>query len=1211
MLPHDNSSLPGRSTDRPSTAEPTTATLPEDAEMHNFGKAAADSKDDEEGDEEEGEEDEPQLKYAKLTGSLTSVYRNGDGTSAFLVAGDKMVIGTHNGNVDVLELPNMRVLRSYHAHGATISAISISPVPHLPKKGREEDPGGVGVMLSSAQTVASHAVQSARNAGVGSMRAQQASQIPNTPNNAIYIATSSLDGHVCIYSLLDPKDVQLRNFARPLSAVALSPDYKADRTYLSGGKAGQLILTVGGKSGVTVDANTNSAAAAASAWFGLGTHERGKDTSLHSGEGGISAIKWSRSGKWVVWVNEEGIKIMRSHLHLASEHIEDAWKRIAHASRPNRKGWEEMAGVWRPRVDWVDESEVIDQEKDLDSTAERQVNTPRGGKMGSKKSNAIERLVVGWGDTAWILHVIEGGRGPSGQKVVGTADIIHKLQFRDCVISGITLYTPSLLAILAYRTRDDEDRPINQPQEFTGETPSKGRGHRRNGLAPQMRLVDTQSGEEIDLDELSISRFDSLSAQDYHLGSLFVTPPPQAGKSERDNRETEYPRGALEGLRDAAGGKYASRMFSSGANMVSRSSSDKDGREKSTASAAASTKGAPPVPGTKDVHPYAATPGRKLFIQSPFDCILAVRRDMADHLEWIIERQRFDEAWHIIDEHPDILSTTSLEIDDGSNFGPSSPSKGAGAGPDDTLAEFLADDLGVSESGTRAYNAPVQREKRRVGDLWVQQLVSSGQWSEAGRVAGKVLGAGMRWEHWVLAFAQAGKFDEITPFIPSAGVPGVVYEVVLGHYISADPWRLEALLEFWGCDGFDVGSVITAVEARLRDGEVEDGSQEWKRLTESLGKLYLAEGRAREALRCWIRVQDADKAMRLIREEKLVDVVASENVAGLLMLRVSRELLQEASMSELEAASSEVVDLLVEEALRGTLTPATIIPQLEEKGASFRPFLFFYLRALWHGTAVRNGEVPLRRLNFDRRIDEGHALVEDHADLALDVFAEYDRDLLLELLQASSVYSFDHATALCERRHLVPELVYVLAKTGQTRRALSLIIGELGDVRQAIAFARDHQDLWDDLLDYSMDKPAFIHGLLEAGGHEGVDAVELVGRIPEGLEIEGLKAGIQGLVREHDVRVSIAEGAARVFRGEVAVGMATLREGRQRAVKFDMVRDHAPSSHVDRSATKDQAKEHHPHPPRPGHCAACHLVFTPCGTCPLRRLRRRAAHRPH
>lgn len=78
-----------------------------------------DDDDDEEDEEEEEEEEEPQLKYARLTQHLSPVYRNGDATSAFIVAGDKMVrsrllpsphcfqrqltglqiVGTHNGNI--------------------------------------------------------------------------------------------------------------------------------------------------------------------------------------------------------------------------------------------------------------------------------------------------------------------------------------------------------------------------------------------------------------------------------------------------------------------------------------------------------------------------------------------------------------------------------------------------------------------------------------------------------------------------------------------------------------------------------------------------------------------------------------------------------------------------------------------------------------------------------------------------------------------------------------------------------------------------------------------------------------------------------------------------------------------------------------------------------------------------------------------------------
>ena len=1157
--------------------------------------AEEESEEEEADDDDDGPDDEPKLKYTKLTGSLASLYRNGDSTSASTVAGDKMALGTHNGNIHVLALPAMHSLRTYHAHSATITSVSVSP-PIPPKSG-------------------------------------------NSNSNQIYIATSSLDGHVCVSSLLDANDVQLRNFARPVQAVALSPDYRSDRTYLSGGLAGSLILTIGGKPGITIDANTNSTAAAAASGFlgsfGLGG-DRGKDTVLHSGEGGISTIKWSLSGKWVVWVNEEGIKIMRSHLRLGSEQSEDAWRRIAHAARPNRKGWEEMSGVWRGRCEWVDERKIeVDEEEEGGGTVPngKQVNGTATSKTSSKKA-APETLVVGWGDTAWILHVLQGGTGAGGKKQVGSADIVHKLQFRDCIVSGLTLYTPSLLAILAYRTRDDDDKPLHQPPL----APKKGRQHRQTGLAPQLRLVNVASGEEVDLDELSISRFETLSAQDYHLGTSFIPPAPAAKSQAADHQKQ---RGALDGLWDVAGGgrMYAGRIFqSSAASVLSRSSSGKEesGGRASLASPPRSARGVgvgtpAAVVATRAAsaaHPFAAQSGLKLFIQSPYDCVLAVKRDLADHLDWLLEHRQYPGAWQLVDSHPEIVGDSTAEKTTSSfpsSSQPSTPSRAGQGRENGSLADFFADSSSsTTAGGPHAAHSIAEKEKRRIGDLWLHQLVSANQWEEAGAIAEKVLaGSSPRWEHWVLTFAQAGKFDEISPHIPSpahAHVPGVVYEVVLGHYISVtDKSRLTELLDEWdpAMGLYDVGSVSSAVEGRLESGEVEEESEDWHVLMEVLARLYLADGRAREALRCWIRTQNAELAMRLIREEKLMHVVAAEDVPSLLLLRVSRELLREASLSELAEASREAVQMLVEEALKGSVMPGTVIGQLERRGEGLRPFVFFYLRALWRGVGTLKKDeeeqhLPRRKFADRRvRVDGGHALVEDHADLAVQLFAQYDRDLLIEFLRASDVYNYEAAAATCERMHYIPELVHVLAKTGQTKRALSLIIDELGDVRQAIAFAKENPDLWPDLLDYGMDRPAFILGLLaEMGGSDTVDPVRLVRRIPEGLEIEGLKAGVGGLMREYDVQVSISEGVARVLRGEVGVGMEGLRAGRRKGVRFEVLRVGEKEVEVEVrdppivgegrgvlpvGGTKVEGAAKVP----PGHCAECRHIFSEEGMLSL------------
>lgn len=1179
-------------------------------QQHEHGDRAGDE---EEEDDEDEEDEEPKLKYAKLTGSLAGVYRNGDFTSAFCVAGDKMIMGTQDGNIHALSLPTMENIRTYHAHSASITSCSVSPVPPPPALART--PEGNAFLASSSQSIKAESIKSSATASAKQARTPQLT-VPNIPTNQIYIATSSIDGHVCVSSLVDPKDVQLRNFARPVQAVALSPDYKIDRTYLSGGRAGNLILTVGGKSGVSSDANTNSSAAAASGWLGsmgLGSNN-GKDTILHQGEGTISTIKWSMSGKWVVWVNEEGIKIMRSHLRLDSESSEDAWKRIAHASKPNRTSWEDMAGVWKARAEWIDDRLL--ESDDLSSATEAQKSL-NGGINGTpkKREKKFEKLVVGWGDTTWIMHVHEGGKVPSGknagQRQIGSADIIHKLQFRDCIVSGLSLYTPSMLAILAYRTRDDDDNLLPTAGS-NNDTPRKGRQHKHTSLAPQLRLVNVKDGEEVDLDELSVSRFETLSAQDYHLGTLFI-PPPLPEKATKEQR------GALESLWEISGGGYATRMFASGANALTRADSGKDenGRGGFSSPRSGSIEGVTPTPSRAkalDAHPYTAEPGLKLFIQSPFDCVLAVKRELSDHLDWLLEHHQYEQAWKLLDKHPEIVDSST-----GDRKSLASSTESPSKGQKGSLADFFADsDSTTTISAARAQDSASAKEKRRIGDLWLGQLVTSDKWSEAGKAASKVLEGSARWEHWVFTFAQADKFDEITPYVPTKTLqpplPSEVYEIILGHYIVSDPPRLGKLLDTWDTELFDAHSIITAIESRLRTRDVSENStqdgvqgRDWRMLLEALAKLYLANAQPREALRCFILTQNSDAAMSLIREEKIAETL-TDDIPGFLTLKVSKEQLRSFPLSELEEASSEPVALLVEEALRGSIPPAAVIQQLEEKGGSMRMFLFFYMRALWHGGSKANRPKAPRRKFHLNEIDQGHAMVEDHADLAVELFAEYDRPLLLTFLQASEVYSYDKAAAICEHRHYILELVHVLSKTGQLKRALWLIIGELGDVKKAIEFVKSNPDLWDDLLEYGMDKPAFIRGLLEEVG-TAVDPAELVRRIPVGLEIEGLKDGIMRLVKEYEIQYSISEGVAKVLEGEVAMGMGTLRAGQKKAVRFEVVHDHDDAAdEVDLTAhdvpTKVEggalpvAKRKAPKTgfeAKPGHCVGCGEPFHEAG----------------
>ncbi|KAK3312911.1 hypothetical protein B0H66DRAFT_504945 [Apodospora peruviana] len=1159
-----------------------------------------DEEDDDE-EEEEEEDEEPKLKYARLTSHLGPVYRNGDATSAFLVAGDKMIIGTHNGNIHVIQLPSFQSLRVYHAHSASVTSISISPYPPPLPTIKAETAAARAIAQSSNSPLRPGTGTSEHHASptATSRRPKEPPSVPNTPSNNIHIATSSMDGNICVQSLVDLKDVQLRNFSRPIQAVALSPDYKNDRTYLSGGLAGQLILTVGAPQGRST-ATTTGAAAQAAGWLGsMVGQSNGKDTVLHSGEGTISTIKWSWSGKYVAWMNEHGIWIMRTKLHLDSADADDAWKPVGHVDRPLGEEWETMASVWKGRAEWIDEQAVELDESDKEQQGV--VLSPAAERLKQqqlKNEKKIERLILGWGNTVWIVHVHPGGIGVGkhvGERSAGKAGVVNKLRM-DCIISGISLYTQNLLLVLAYCLPDEDDEEEAKKDDIktirghkhtssttsTGSEPSGGIPRRQNNLLPELRLIDLTSQTEVLQDGLSVSRFERLNAGDYHLGVL----------PARNVAAAASTRGALEALAglgtdmlNAALNPKA--LFSSAASIRSKNSND---GVSGTKVAPSSTSTASTLrPGRSAMPPGLAKPGVKIFIHSPYDCILATERDLSDHLQWLLERHQYQQAWELVDEHPEITSTAEKLSDLASSI------------PDQTqTSDDFFDDSSSVQDGMRSFFSSAEKEKRRIGELWMHQLIKADEWTRAGQVYAKVLGSPDRWEEWAWTFVNAKRFDEIVNYLPTERtrppLSGAIYELVLYHYLETNKPKFRDLLERWTADLFDVNPIVTALNNQLnyrevREDSVEDGEvgRDWRIVMESLAKLHEASGRNKEALRCYIKLQDADSTMRLIKDGHLAEAVA-DDIPSFIGLRVPQARVNNMTRAEIEEATSEAITLLVDEAQHGLVKPNVVVGQLEEK--QLHIYTFFYLRGLWRGEGIHehNGE------SRARLVLDSQSLVDGFADIAVHLFATFERPLLMEFLKTSTAYAFEQAVQECEHLNFIPELVYLYSKTGQMKRALYLIIDRLGDVSRAIAFAKEQNDpdLWEDLLNYSMDKPRFIRGLLEEVG-TAINPITLVRRIPEGLEIEGLREGLKHIMKEHEIQYSISSGVARVLRSEVAAAQNLLRNGQRKGVKFEVAvhsADHVDvetkdvavplKEGADGETVKKVAKKW-----KPGHCAQC------------------------
>jgi vacuolar protein sorting-associated protein 41 len=122
---------------------------------------------------------------------------------------------------------------------------------------------------------------------------------------------------------------------------------------------------------------------------------------------------------------------------MESQDAEFAWKRIGHVDRPNRRIWEEMSAVWKARIEWIDEESLEPddaiatngmQNPTIESKENGRSLLSLGRAPKARRKKQTEKLVVGWGDTAWVISVSPGGAGTGkdvGERLAGGADITH------------------------------------------------------------------------------------------------------------------------------------------------------------------------------------------------------------------------------------------------------------------------------------------------------------------------------------------------------------------------------------------------------------------------------------------------------------------------------------------------------------------------------------------------------------------------------------------------------------------------------------------------------------------------------------------------------------------------------------------------------------------------------------------------------------------
>lgn len=125
------------------------------------------------------------------------------------------------------------------------------------------------------------------------------------------------------------------------------------------------------------------------------------------------------------------------------------------------------------------------------------------------------------------------------------------------------------------------------------------------------------------------------------------------------------------------------------------------------------------------------------------------------------------------------------------------------------------------------------------------------------------------------------------------------------------------------------------------------------------------------------------------------------------------------------------------------------------------------------------------------------------------LYAKYEPKKLLPFLKRSKNYNLDKAKKICSENLFYPEMVFLHERSGSTTDALEIIITKLNDIQMAIDFCKkiDDKDLWNNLMNQSIDQPAIMTKLLN--GIAGfINPEILVNKIKSGQSIPGLKKSL-------------------------------------------------------------------------------------------------------
>ncbi|KAG6812138.1 hypothetical protein H0H92_004137 [Tricholoma furcatifolium] len=421
-----------------------------------------------------------------------------------------------------------------------------------------------------------------------------------------------------------------------------------------------------------------------------------------------------------------------------------------------------------------------------------------------------------------------------------------------------------------------------------------------------------------------------------------------------------------------------------------------------------------------ETSPAVTDEERCYVVMSPRDVVLVKPRGRMDHVAWLLERKRYEEALHAIE---------------------------------------------LIEAETPAIPGEASLSAADIGQQYIEHLVSEGNFEKAARLTPNVCGHdAKRWEDWIFVFAEKQELQFIVPFVPTElpQLDHVVYEMLLAHFLTNDQQALLKTIKEWPKEIYNIDAVIVAIRSALdktaSTSSTISSSPSSTLLMECLAELYTANRQPGKALPYFLRLRRPN-VFDLIREHNLFTDVRDQ---VLLLVQFDDELRKQRKRDGqlLDDRRSDAITLLVNNI--HSIPIGRVVQQLE----SSPYYLFLYLDAL-----VTEKDPTLISDFADLQVK----LYAEYATARLIDFLRASNYYNLEM-----AYNVCHARDLVPEMVFLlgkmgdnkAALMLIIERLGDVQRAIEF------------AKEQSDDDLWEDLLKYSETRPMFIRGLLENVGVE-------------------------------------------------------------------------------------------------------------------------------